>query len=99
MCYNKKFLFFFVLLFISLCENNFTQEQSADEFLVGAFIAAMHPPVNWITQRQNYDQILECGFNSVFQYAIKDLGFPQTPNWKAISIQYIYATMIPVLGK
>ncbi len=67
-------------------------QQQPPEFLSGAFIHSMHPPVNWITQRQNYDQILECGFNSVFQIAIKDLGFPQTPNLESLSqFSYVYA--------
>jgi len=58
-----------VLFIVLMCGTKNIAQDSSSGFLVGAFIASS--PNAAYTLYNNYDQILDCGFNSVWQYAKK----------------------------
>ena len=83
-------LFFVVVTVLVCCVRIIGQQQTPqpDEFLVGGFIAAMHPEYKDSTLYSNYDQILECGLNSVWQYVKRT----DPKNFTQLSqFPYIYA--------
>jgi hypothetical protein len=73
---------------------NYSQDssQTAPEFLVGAFIASIHPPYGPVTLHTNYDQIIDCGFNSVWQKARKSIIGNDSTNLNQLAqFGYVYA--------
>jgi hypothetical protein len=79
-------LLFYLFLAISFCNVITIAQESSSGFLIGAFIAASDSAE--YTLYNNYDQILDCGLNSVFQNAKKT----DTSNLTQLSqFSFVYA--------
>jgi hypothetical protein len=67
--------------------------QTAPEFLLGAFIASMHPDYAPLTLHSNYWQILDCGFNSVWQKARRPIAINDSTNLDSLAqFSYVYTS-------
>ena len=89
----KHFLFLSVLLLLIFYEGSIAQQlPQPEEFLIGTFIHSMHPPYKEYVLFNNYEQILDCGFNSVFQYSKKPIESNNSTNLDLLSqFPYLFA--------
>lgn len=83
---NDYLIIALILLFVQSI--SFSQQ---DKFLFGTYI---HSSDTDSTLYNNYEQILECGFNSVFQLAVKDVArLNQPSNFnQLLNFPFIYAS-------
>ncbi len=89
---------FFLILIAFFCGDLIHPQENpsqSDKFLVGSLLANTQNSQRWQTQYSNYDQVMECGLNTVWQTAIKHFqsgNVNQPSNLASLALfPYIYA--------